>query len=33
VRGKIPRRARTDNNPLNRKDYLLHVRRVVGAIR
>jgi len=33
VRGEIPRRARTDNNPLNRKDYLLHVRRVVGAIR
>jgi ribosomal protection tetracycline resistance protein len=33
VRGTFPSRPRTDNNPLNRKDYLLHVRRVVGTIR
>jgi ribosomal protection tetracycline resistance protein len=27
VRGKIPTRPRTDHNPLNRKEYLLHVLR------
>lgn len=32
VRGAAPSRARTDHNPLNRKEYLLHVvRRVSGA--
>jgi len=29
VRGKIPTRPRTDNNPLDRKEYLLHVARRV----
>src|SRR5215212_7656853 len=29
VRGKIPTRPRTDYNPLNRKEYLLHVMRRV----
>jgi ribosomal protection tetracycline resistance protein len=29
VRGPIPTRPRTDNNPLNRKEYLLHVVRRV----
>ena len=29
VRGPIPTRARTDHNPLNRKEYLLHVTRRV----
>ena len=29
VRGAIPTRPRSDHNPLNRKEYLLHVRRVV----
>jgi ribosomal protection tetracycline resistance protein len=27
VRGPIPTRPRTDHNPLNRKEYLLHVLR------
>jgi ribosomal protection tetracycline resistance protein len=27
VRGEIPTRPRTDHNPLNRKEYLMHVRR------
>ena len=27
VRGAIPTRARTDHDPLNRKEYLLHVMR------
>jgi len=27
VRGTIPTRPRTDHNPLNRKEYLLHVTR------
>ncbi len=31
VRGEIPVRPRSDHNPLNRKEYLLHVARgVVG---
>jgi ribosomal protection tetracycline resistance protein len=31
VRGTIPTRLRTDHNPLNRKEYLLHVaRRIIG---
>ncbi|WP_268961222.1 hypothetical protein [Nonomuraea cypriaca] len=29
VRGPIPRRPRTDQNPLDRKEYLLHVVRRV----
>jgi ribosomal protection tetracycline resistance protein len=30
--GTVPSRDRTDHNPLNRKEYLLHVvRRVQGA--
>ena len=29
VRGTIPTRPRTDHNPLNRKEYLLHVTRRV----
>ena len=29
VRGPIPARPRTDHNPLNRKEYLLHVMRRV----
>jgi ribosomal protection tetracycline resistance protein len=29
VRGPAPPRARTDHNPLNRKEYLLHVVRRV----
>ena len=29
VRGTAPSRPRTDNNPLNRKEYLLHVVRRV----
>ena len=31
VRGDIPERPRTDNNPLNREEYLLRVARRVGA--
>jgi ribosomal protection tetracycline resistance protein len=31
VRGAIPARPRTDRNPLNRKEYLLHAAR--GAAR
>jgi len=31
VRGEIPVRARSDHNPLNRKEYLLHVARGVGG--
>jgi ribosomal protection tetracycline resistance protein len=30
VRGTVPRRPRTDHNPLNRKEYLLNVTRRVG---
>jgi ribosomal protection tetracycline resistance protein len=30
VRGEVPDRPRTDRNPLNRKEYLLHVQRIVG---
>jgi ribosomal protection tetracycline resistance protein len=30
VRGKIPARPRSDNNPLNREEYLLHIVRRVG---
>jgi ribosomal protection tetracycline resistance protein len=31
VAGRIPARPRSDHNPLNRKEYLLHVqRRVTG---
>ena len=31
VRGAVPSRPRSDHNPLNRKEYLLHVvRRVAG---
>jgi ribosomal protection tetracycline resistance protein len=29
VTGSIPRRARTDHDPLNRREYLLHVLRRV----
>ena len=29
VRGTVPTRPRTDHNPLNRKEYLLHVMRRV----
>jgi ribosomal protection tetracycline resistance protein len=29
VRGDVPDRPRTDHNPLNRKEYLLHVQRGV----
>lgn len=29
VRGAIPTRPRSDHNPLNRKEYLLHVMRRV----
>jgi ribosomal protection tetracycline resistance protein len=29
VRGKTPTRSRTDHNPLNRKEYLLHLMRRV----
>jgi ribosomal protection tetracycline resistance protein len=29
VRGDIPTRPRSDHNPLNRKEYLLHVLRRV----
>jgi ribosomal protection tetracycline resistance protein len=29
VSGTVPRRPRTDHNPLNRKEYLLHVMRRV----
>jgi ribosomal protection tetracycline resistance protein len=29
--GTVPERARTDHNPLNRKEYLLHVTRRVGG--
>jgi ribosomal protection tetracycline resistance protein len=29
VRGPIPTRPRSDHNPLNRREYLLHVRRRV----
>ncbi len=31
VRGAIPARPRSDHNPLNRKEYLLHVVRRVSA--
>ncbi|NNN30134.1 TetM/TetW/TetO/TetS family tetracycline resistance ribosomal protection protein [Streptomyces sp. S3(2020)] len=31
VRGDVPRRPRTDHNPLNRKEYLLNVMRRVGS--
>ena len=31
VRGTIPTRPRSDHNPLNRKEYLLHVLRRVGS--
>jgi ribosomal protection tetracycline resistance protein len=31
VRGTIPSRPRSDNNPLNRKEYLLHVLRRTGG--
>ncbi|MGV9455489.1 GTP-binding protein [Streptomyces sp. NPDC003635] len=30
TRGTVPERARTDHNPLNRKEYLLHVTRRMG---
>ena len=33
VRGAIPTRPRTDHNPLDRKEYLLHVVRRVGGHR
>jgi ribosomal protection tetracycline resistance protein len=34
VAGSVPSRARTDHNPLDRKEYLLQFqRRVVGAAR
>jgi ribosomal protection tetracycline resistance protein len=29
VRGTVPTRPRTDHNPLDRKEYLLHVMRRV----
>ena len=29
VRGPAPSRPRSDHNPLNRKEYLLHLRRVM----
>src|SRR6266699_2777215 len=32
VRGEIPVRPRSDHNPLNRKEYLLHVGRGVGGV-
>ena len=31
VRGEIPSRPRSDHNPLNRKEYLLHVARGVAG--
>ncbi|CCK25389.1 Oxytetracycline resistance protein [Streptomyces davaonensis JCM 4913] len=31
TRGTVPERARTDHNPLNRKEYLLNVSRRVGS--
>jgi ribosomal protection tetracycline resistance protein len=31
VRGEIPARPRSDHNPLNRKEYLLHVARGVAG--
>ncbi|MEU9733106.1 translation factor GTPase family protein [Streptomyces sp. NPDC048002] len=31
ARGTVPERARTDHNPLNRKEYLLNVTRRVGS--
>jgi ribosomal protection tetracycline resistance protein len=31
VRGAVPSRPRTDHNPLNREEYLLHVTRRVAA--
>ena len=31
VRGEPPARPRTDHNPLDRRAYLLHVQRGVGA--
>ncbi|HEX8861380.1 MAG TPA: translation factor GTPase family protein [Actinomycetes bacterium] len=31
VRGAVPTRPRSDHNPLNRKEYLLHVLRRVGS--
>ncbi len=30
VHGTVPRRPRTDHNPLNRREYLLNVTRRVG---
>ncbi|MEX2100191.1 MAG: translation factor GTPase family protein [Acidimicrobiia bacterium] len=33
VRGPVPTRRRTDHNPLDRKEYLLHVVRRVGEVR
>jgi ribosomal protection tetracycline resistance protein len=33
VRGTVPSRPRTDHNPLNREEYLLHVVRRVAAVR
>ena len=32
VRGESPTRRRTDHNPLDRREYLLHVQRSVGAL-
>jgi ribosomal protection tetracycline resistance protein len=32
IRGEIPVRPRRDHNPLNRKEYLLHVARGVGGL-
>jgi ribosomal protection tetracycline resistance protein len=31
VRGAVPTRPRSDHNPLNRREYLLHVLRRVGS--
>jgi ribosomal protection tetracycline resistance protein len=31
VRGEVPVRARSDHNPLNRKEYLLHVARGIAG--
>ena len=33
VRGRVPARPRSDHNPLNRKEYLLHVKRRVAGQR
>jgi ribosomal protection tetracycline resistance protein len=32
VRGAIPTRPRTDHNPLNREEYMLHVARRVAGV-